>query len=445
MNAGNGKRAAFRVSDIVSVVREISDAKCHGAGFWSFWLRRPPRAIFIQIDAVIASSRETTIYTIVLHVAWIILFVVVGQLSLVVGPGRPEFRFLSSNVICLAPFNMHGALLTDASCFIKQDVSNVGRVGNNKKRSTYGVKTRSMSQGRAPQAEAAPNHQAAENPRIKPDPNSYQVMGTTDDIDARDSDDPLCVTDYVQSIYEHAKSKEMTTSVRPLYMESQQHINERMRAILIDWLVEVHLKFKLMPETLYLTVNLIDRYLERKQVTRPRLQLVGVTCLLLASKYEEIYPPELRDLVYICDRAYSRQEIIDMEEKILKTLEYNLTVPTAHNFLVRYLKAGHADKTIVQMSCFLLDGTLQAYPLLHYVPSQLAAACVFISRRVAGRNGWSPTLLTYSDYCEEEVIPVARALLTAKQNASKELKAVYKKYTSPRYANVADSSIPLDF
>jgi hypothetical protein len=63
MNAGNGKRAAFRVSDIVSVVREISDAKCHGAGFWSFWLRRPPRAIFIQIDAVIASSREPTIYT----------------------------------------------------------------------------------------------------------------------------------------------------------------------------------------------------------------------------------------------------------------------------------------------------------------------------------------------------------------------------------------------
>ena len=157
-------------------------------------------------------------------------------------------------------------------------------------------------------------------------------------------------------------------------MENQTHINERMRAILVDWLVEAHLKFKLVPETLYLTVNLIDRYLERKEVERPKLQLIGVTCLLIASKYEEIYPPELRDLVYVCDRAYSGNEIIDMEEKILKALEYQITIPSAHAFLVRYLKAAHADKKIVQLACFVLDGTLQSYNLLHYLPSQLAAA-----------------------------------------------------------------------
>ena len=88
-----------------------------------------------------------------------------------------------------------------------------------------------------------------------------------------------------------------------------------MRSILVDWLVEVHLKFKLVPETLYLTVNIIDRYLSLTSVTRPKLQLVGVTALLIASKYEEIYPPELRDLVYICDRAYSKSEILKMEEE----------------------------------------------------------------------------------------------------------------------------------
>ena len=98
-------------------------------------------------------------------------------------------------------------------------------------------------------------------------------------------------------------------SVRPVFMETQPHINERMRSILVDWLVEVHLKFKLVPETLYLTINLIDRYLEKKEVSRPKLQLIGVTSLLIASKYEEIYPPELRDLVYICDRAYTRTEV----------------------------------------------------------------------------------------------------------------------------------------
>lgn len=136
----------------------------------------------------------------------------------------------------------------------------------------------------------------------------YQ-FGPADNIDERDASDPLCVTDYVQEMYDHFRGKEVVTSVRPLYMENQPHINERMRSILVDWLVEVHLKFKLVPETLYLTVNLIDRYLERQEVSRPKLQLVGVTSLLIASKYEEIYPPELRDLVYICDRAYTRSEV----------------------------------------------------------------------------------------------------------------------------------------
>jgi hypothetical protein len=139
-------------------------------------------------------------------------------------------------------------------------------------------------------------------------PSSYQY-GPSDNIDERDAEDPLCVTSYVEDMYEHFRGKEAMTSVRPAFMEGQPHINERMRSILVDWLVEVHLKFKLVPETLYLTINLIDRYLERKEVSRPKLQLVGVTSLLIASKYEEIYPPELRDLVYICDRAYTRTEV----------------------------------------------------------------------------------------------------------------------------------------
>ncbi len=138
---------------------------------------------------------------------------------------------------------------------------------------------------------------------------SYQYSAPADNIDERDSNDPLCVTSYVQDMYDHFRSKEASTSVRPVYMEDQPYVNERMRSILVDWLVEVHLKFKLVPETLYLTVNIIDRYLARAEVSRPKLQLVGVTCLLIASKYEEIYPPELRDLVYICDKAYSKAEV----------------------------------------------------------------------------------------------------------------------------------------
>ncbi len=157
-----------------------------------------------------------------------------------------------------------------------------------------------------PASQSSTNHSVT---RAGTETNAYQFSGQCDDIDERDASDPLCATDYVQDMYTHFRLKETATSVRPLFMESQTHINERMRSILVDWLVEVHLKFKLVPETLYLTINVIDRYLERKEVTRPKLQLVGVTSLLIASKYEEIYPPELRDLVYICDRAYTRHEV----------------------------------------------------------------------------------------------------------------------------------------
>lgn len=134
-----------------------------------------------------------------------------------------------------------------------------------------------------------------------------------------------------------------------------------------------------------------------------------------------------------------------MEETILKTLEYNITIPSAHAFLVRFLKAAHADKKIVQLSCYILDGTLQSYNLLHYLPSQLAAAAVFIARRTVGRNSWSPTLLKYADYQEEDVAPIAQAIMSEKSAASPELRAVNKKYTSSRYGGVANLSLSRDF
>jgi cyclin B len=185
--------------------------------------------------------------------------------------------------------------------------------------------------------------------------------------------------------------------------------------------------------------------LAKTEVQRPKLQLVGITSLLIASKYEEYQPPELRDLVHLCDKAYSKSEILDMEEIILKKLDYKITIPSAHAFLVRFLKAAHADKKIVQLSCYILDGTLQSYNLLDYLPSQIAAAAILIARRNAGRNAWSPTLLKYTEYREEDILPIARKVLSAKATASKSLHAVDDKYSSSRYGRVAMIKLSLDF
>jgi len=96
-----------------------------------------------------------------------------------------------------------------------------------------------------------------------------------------------------------------------------------------NWLVDVHLKFKLLPETLFLTVNLIDRDLNQVPVSRQKLQLVGVDAMLIASKYEEIYPPDVKEFEYVTDKAYNKAEILDMEGRILSCLNFNLTTPSS--------------------------------------------------------------------------------------------------------------------
>ena len=134
-----------------------------------------------------------------------------------------------------------------------------------------------------------------------------------------------------------------------------------------------------------------------------------------------------------------------METQILKTLEYQITQPSAHTFLLRYLKAAHADKAMSQLACYLLDGTLLSYSMLEFRPSQLAAASVFLARHASGRHPWSPTLLKYTGYLDEDVRPVARALLEEKSAVAPDLHAVNKKYSSSRNGNVASVRLSCDF
>lgn len=162
-------------------------------------------------------------------------------------------------------------------------------------------------------------------------------------------------------------------------MSGQRQINVMMRSILVDWLVEVHMKFRLVPETLYLSVNILDRYLTLVQVERRKLQLVGVTSLLLACKYEEIYPPEVRDCVYITDRAYTRQDVIDMEQHIIQTLGFRLTVATAYPFLLRFFLITEATRHVKLGATYYLERTLQDYVFLDFRPSMVAAGALVLA------------------------------------------------------------------
>lgn len=267
------------------------------------------------------------------------------------------------------------------------------------------------------------------------------------DIDAADMHDPHQFGAYAPQIYGYFKAMEVQRNAAFGYMATQGDINEKMRAILIDWLNEVHFKFKLMPETLYLTVNLIDRYLERKPVIRQKLQLVGVTAMLLASKYEEIFAPEVRDFVYITDKAYTREQILEMEAWMLRVLEFRISVPTPYVFLNRFLKAAEADARVTLFATYLVERSLQEYKMLAHTPSKLAATAVNIAlRTLKGRAAWNNTLTFFSGYTEDELrgsVQDVQDIIAL--GAASSLQAVRKKYLLPKFGEVANIAlVPLE-
>merc|ERR1712025_25242 len=147
-----------------------------------------------------------------------------------------------------------------------------------------------------------------------------------------------------ENVVDNLQKGQKRGSVRPDYLLGCP-TSDKMRAVLVDWLVEVQIQFKLLQETLFLTVNTIDRFLaiEGKTLHRSKLQLVGVAAMFLVSKIEEVYAPAVSDFVYITDNAYTEAEIRQMELKIIRALDFDLCQPIALNFLRRYSKAGDVD------------------------------------------------------------------------------------------------------
>ncbi|NWI70377.1 CCNB2 protein, partial [Todus mexicanus] len=165
------------------------------------------------------------------------------------------------------------------------------------------------------------------------------LLNHVEDIDAEDWGNPQLCSDYVKDIYVYLRELELRQSIRPHYLDGKT-INGRMRSILVDWLIQVHSRFQLLQETLYMCVAVMDRFLQSHPVPRKRLQLVGVTALLIASKYEEIFSPDVADFVYITDNAYTSAEIREMEFMILQELHFDLGRPLPIHFLRRASKAG---------------------------------------------------------------------------------------------------------
>uniref|UniRef100_A0A8C0J8W2 Cyclin B1 n=1 Tax=Chelonoidis abingdonii TaxID=106734 RepID=A0A8C0J8W2_CHEAB len=227
------------------------------------------------------------------------------------------------------------------------------------------------------------------------------VLLEVKDVDVDDGADPNLCSEYVKDIYGYLRDLEKQQNVRPKYLAGQE-VTGNMRAILIDWLVQVQMKFRLLSETMYMTAAIIDRFLQ----VRKMLQLVGVTAMFIASKYEEMYPPEIGDFAFVTDHTYTKTQIKQMERKILQALDFALGRPLPLHFLRRASKIGEVDLEQHTLAKYLMELSLVDYEMVHYPPSQIAAAAFCLALKVLDGGEWTPTLQHYLSYTESALHPV---------------------------------------
>lgn len=271
------------------------------------------------------------------------------------------------------------------------------------------------------------------------DPNS-----SLEDIDQNDQDDPLFVTEYVDEIFAYLRKREEGDAIPKMFLELQKDVKPHHRDILIEWMQEVYHSLRLLSETMFLAVYIVDKTLSSKVVSKRKLQLVAVGAFLVAAKYEELWAPPVEDLRFACDFAFQKEEILKMERMLLNTLGFNLGVATPLMFLRRFSKAGGSDSKTHTLGKYLTEMSLTSYQMVHYHASEIAAAAVYLARRMLDIVPvWRTNLRHYTTFSEERVLPIARHLnlIIAREIAKPSPCAIIRKYSSSRLFAVA--KIPL--
>ncbi|KAJ6997921.1 cyclin-A1-1 [Populus alba x Populus x berolinensis] len=254
--------------------------------------------------------------------------------------------------------------------------------------------------------------ETAENVCIRDTRTDMETDDKIVNVDDNYQDPQLCAT-IACDIYKHLRASEMKKRPSTDFMERiQKDINASMRAILVDWLVEVAEEYRLVPDTLYLTVNYIDRYLSGNVMNRQRLQLLDFTisCINkedddIARKYEEICAPQVEEFCYITDNTYFRDEVLEMESTVLNYLKFEMTAPTAKCFLRRFVRAAQGINEVpsMQLEClanYIAELSLLEYTMLCYAPSLVAASAIFLAKYILlpSKRPWNCTLQHYTLY-----------------------------------------------
>ncbi|KAL1509076.1 hypothetical protein ABEB36_003874 [Hypothenemus hampei] len=258
----------------------------------------------------------------------------------------------------------------------------------------------------------------------------------------KEVDDEFSMEEYSVEIYKYLREHEMSNRAKPGYMKKQPDVTASMRTILVDWLVEVAEEYKLHTETLYLAVSFVDRFLSYMSVVRAKLQLVGTAAMFLASKYEEIYPPDIGEFVYITDDTYTKRQVIRMEHLIVKVLGFDLSVPTPLSFINVMCTINRFEIKTRFLAMYLCELTmLEGETYLEFLPSELAASAIVLARYTLDYPLWTLKFAENIDYKLEQLMDCIKFLHKVYTEATdKAQHAIQDKYKTQKYHYV--STIP---
>ncbi|XP_069574991.1 cyclin-P isoform X2 [Brachyistius frenatus] len=238
----------------------------------------------------------------------------------------------------------------------------------------------------------------------------------------------------------------MRTQTRNLFPNADlpRHFTNATRAILVDWIIQVHEMMHFQEETLYLAIHLLNRSLRQIKVTTANLQLLGMVCLFLAAKKEECLLPEVSGLCYLMDHTYSKHHLLRMERKVLCGLKFDLSYCPPMQFLLLLASIARCSALVVWMARYLLELSLLEGQCVVFLPVQLAGAALYLAREILQETltpeGEAAWCLAASIHVGSETIllKIMHILAsTASKTNTRETSATFVKFSSPETLHVS--------
>ena len=249
--------------------------------------------------------------------------------------------------------------------------------------------------------------------------------------------------EYILDIYNNTAKLEQRFVPTDYFSSLQHRVTDKMRTILIEWLVQIQEEFQLCHETLYKAVIMKDLYLSRTTdcIKMEEYQLVGACCLWIAAKYEEIYPPNLSNFSSLCDNIYSKRRFMQMERDIMRTLDFQLYMPVPYTLTRVLNKIVDGNMALLTLARYICELTLVNFDCCQFHSSRVATSCFYIALKMF-QHDWSQKLQEFTGYSpislKPEIVKLNEILHDSFQNKKKT--QIRLKYIHPVFFKVAQKS-----